>query len=288
MKAGFHLVLWVQEIFSLLSAWVGRIFSAWVGRISFAVATFISVLLVPLLVVIFEGGAAGFERVSWVVGTASLALIFLAAVFSYAASLASRREEFHVLKSARLLLVSEFAEVQGMAEIKFPSLAGRSPIAVRNFLLENGIWTRDDILGFDDALRVRNSIVHSSGELSKELAASEALVVSGALEVVRHLQRKIQESEFFQLNSSRSKIESSKLEDEAASGAFSGEKSSPREVRFITVAEVATIMRISKMTAYRMIDAGVLPAIKVGRSYRVPEEAVRYYIDSVMIADRNS
>lgn len=280
MKVGSHLVRWMQEISSLLSAWI--------GRISFAAAAIVSVILAPLLVVIFEGGAAGFERISWAAGIASLVLGFFALGFSYANSLADRREEFRVLESARLLLVSEFAAVQELAEIKFPSLAGRSPIAVRNFLLENGIWTRGDILRFDDVLRVRNSIVHSSGELSKELAASEALVVSESLEAVRHLQRKIQESEFCQSNSNRLKIENSKLDDGVVCRDFSGEPSSPRETRFITVAEVATIMRISKMTAYRMIGAGVLPAIKVGRSYRVPEEAVRYYIDNVMIADRNS
>src|SRR5689334_11225426 len=38
------------------------------------------------------------------------------------------------------------------------------------------------------------------------------------------------------------------------------------EVRFLTVAEVASIMRVSKMTVYRMVHAGELPAIRVGRS----------------------
>ncbi|MEV2278727.1 helix-turn-helix domain-containing protein [Nocardiopsis sp. NPDC049922] len=50
------------------------------------------------------------------------------------------------------------------------------------------------------------------------------------------------------------------------------------EVRFLTVAEVATIMRVSKMTVYRMVHSGVLPAIRVGRSYRVPERAVHDYL----------
>jgi excisionase family DNA binding protein len=47
------------------------------------------------------------------------------------------------------------------------------------------------------------------------------------------------------------------------------------EVRFLTVAEVAAIMRVSKMTVYRMVHGGELPAIRVGRSFRVPEDAVR-------------
>lgn len=50
------------------------------------------------------------------------------------------------------------------------------------------------------------------------------------------------------------------------------------EVRFLTVAEVATIMRVSKMTVYRLVHAGDLPAIRVGRSFRVPEQAVHDYL----------
>lgn len=46
------------------------------------------------------------------------------------------------------------------------------------------------------------------------------------------------------------------------------------DVRFLTVAEVAEIMRVSKMTVYRLVHAGELPAIRFGRSYRVPESAV--------------
>lgn len=50
------------------------------------------------------------------------------------------------------------------------------------------------------------------------------------------------------------------------------------QVRFLTVAEVAAIMRVSKMTVYRLVQAGSLPAVRVGRSYRVPEKAVRDYL----------
>lgn len=46
------------------------------------------------------------------------------------------------------------------------------------------------------------------------------------------------------------------------------------DVRFLTVAEVAELMRVSKMTVYRLVHAGDLPAIRFGRSYRVPESAV--------------
>lgn len=50
------------------------------------------------------------------------------------------------------------------------------------------------------------------------------------------------------------------------------------QVRFLTVAEVAQIMRVSKMTVYRLVHAGELPAVRVGRSFRVQEKAVHDYL----------
>ncbi|MFX4295311.1 MULTISPECIES: helix-turn-helix domain-containing protein [Streptomyces] len=50
------------------------------------------------------------------------------------------------------------------------------------------------------------------------------------------------------------------------------------EAKFLTVAEVAAVMRVSKMTVYRLVHAGQLPAIRVGRSFRVPEQAVHEYL----------
>ena len=55
------------------------------------------------------------------------------------------------------------------------------------------------------------------------------------------------------------------------------------EVKFLTVAEVATVMRVSKMTVYRMVHAGDLPAVRVGRSFRVPEKAVHDYLRKAFI-----
>jgi excisionase family DNA binding protein len=55
------------------------------------------------------------------------------------------------------------------------------------------------------------------------------------------------------------------------------------EVRFLTVAEVAAIMRVSKMTVYRLVHSGVLPAVRVGRSFRVPEDAVHQYLRSSFV-----
>lgn len=50
------------------------------------------------------------------------------------------------------------------------------------------------------------------------------------------------------------------------------------EVRFLTVAEVAAVMRVSKMTVYRLVHSGEMPAVRVGRSFRVPEQAVHDYL----------
>ncbi len=56
------------------------------------------------------------------------------------------------------------------------------------------------------------------------------------------------------------------------------------DVRFLTVAEVATIMRVSKMTVYRLVHSGELEAIRVGRSFRVPEQAVNQYLKDAFVA----
>lgn len=49
----------------------------------------------------------------------------------------------------------------------------------------------------------------------------------------------------------------------------------PSAPRFLTVAEVAQMARVSRMTVYRMVHAGDLPAIRVGKSFRVPEAAAQ-------------
>ena len=55
------------------------------------------------------------------------------------------------------------------------------------------------------------------------------------------------------------------------------------QVQFLTVAEVASLMRVSKMTVYRLVHSGELPAVRVGRSFRVPEQAVHEYLSQAYI-----
>ena len=49
-------------------------------------------------------------------------------------------------------------------------------------------------------------------------------------------------------------------------------------MKFLTVAEVASVMRVSRMTVYRLVHSGEVPAVRVGRSFRVPERAVHEYL----------
>lgn len=49
-------------------------------------------------------------------------------------------------------------------------------------------------------------------------------------------------------------------------------------MRYLTVAEVAETMRVSRMTVYRLVHSGEMPAVRVGRSYRVPQDALDAYL----------
>ena len=53
--------------------------------------------------------------------------------------------------------------------------------------------------------------------------------------------------------------------------------------RFLTVPEVAEQMRVSNMTVYRLLHSGELPAIRVGRSFRVPAQALESYLSTTYV-----
>ena len=55
--------------------------------------------------------------------------------------------------------------------------------------------------------------------------------------------------------------------------------------RFLTVAEVAYLTRLSKATVYRFVRDGRIRAVRFGRSYRVTEAAVDEYIDNAGVPD---
>lgn len=48
--------------------------------------------------------------------------------------------------------------------------------------------------------------------------------------------------------------------------------------QLLTVMEVAAVMRVSNMTVYRLIKAGHLAALRVGKNYRIRESDVDRYL----------
>ncbi len=48
--------------------------------------------------------------------------------------------------------------------------------------------------------------------------------------------------------------------------------------KFLTVAEVAATVRLSKMSVYRLIHSGQLEAVQFGRSFRISEQALDEYL----------
>ncbi|OBK25742.1 DNA-binding protein [Mycobacterium asiaticum] len=70
--------------------------------------------------------------------------------------------------------------------------------------------------------------------------------------------------------------------DSAGKGARDGGSADAGQSRtqFLTVAEVAALMRVSKMTVYRLVHNGELPAVRVGRSFRVHAKAVHDMLET--------
>ena len=51
-----------------------------------------------------------------------------------------------------------------------------------------------------------------------------------------------------------------------------------------TVGEVAEHMRVSTMTVYRLIKSGELPAIRVGKNYRIRGDDLGSYLEAAATA----
>ncbi len=49
--------------------------------------------------------------------------------------------------------------------------------------------------------------------------------------------------------------------------------------RLFKVADIAEALLVSRMTVYRMIRSGALPAVQFGRSFRVTEYDLRRYLE---------
>ncbi len=63
---------------------------------------------------------------------------------------------------------------------------------------------------------------------------------------------------------------------------------SSMEEPLLTVGEVASVMRVSNMTVYRLIKSGQLAAIRVGKNYRIRRGDVdRYLSDRAVHIEEN-
>ena len=49
---------------------------------------------------------------------------------------------------------------------------------------------------------------------------------------------------------------------------------------FLTLNEVADLLRVSKLTVWRYVDAGKLPAYKFGRDLRIKKTELEVFIES--------
>ncbi|MEX2549488.1 MAG: helix-turn-helix domain-containing protein [Nitriliruptoraceae bacterium] len=52
----------------------------------------------------------------------------------------------------------------------------------------------------------------------------------------------------------------------------------------LTVAEVAEVLRVSNMTVYRLIKAGDMPALRVGKNYRIREADLETFLAEGTVA----
>jgi len=53
--------------------------------------------------------------------------------------------------------------------------------------------------------------------------------------------------------------------------------------QLLTAAEVADHLRVSTMTVYRLVRRGELPAVRVGRNYRVRAADLAAYLDNQVV-----
>ncbi len=52
------------------------------------------------------------------------------------------------------------------------------------------------------------------------------------------------------------------------------------EIEVLTVEEVANLLKLSKITIYRLIKTGEIPAYKIGASWRINKKDLELYIEA--------
>ena len=73
--------------------------------------------------------------------------------------------------------------------------------------------------------------------------------------------------------------------DDAADGTGSG---APGVGPVLTVAEVADALRVSTMTVYRLVQAGDLPALRVGKNIRIRTRDLDAFLEAGTVSLRDS
>ena len=63
----------------------------------------------------------------------------------------------------------------------------------------------------------------------------------------------------------------------------SAQGSGPTTGPLLTVIEVAEVLRVSNMTVYRLIKSGELPALRVGKNYRIRESELEAFLAAGLI-----
>ena len=58
-------------------------------------------------------------------------------------------------------------------------------------------------------------------------------------------------------------------------------------MNLLTTEEVAEKLKVSKYTIYSLIKSGKLPALRIGRSFRVHEEELNDYLHKCIITHEN-
>lgn len=53
----------------------------------------------------------------------------------------------------------------------------------------------------------------------------------------------------------------------------------PSDDPFLTPAEIARDLRVSKMTVFRLLSTGAIPSIRVGRQFRIRQSAYLQYLN---------
>ena len=58
-------------------------------------------------------------------------------------------------------------------------------------------------------------------------------------------------------------------------------------MNLLTTEEVAEKLKVTKYTVYNLIKSGELPALRIGRSFRVHEEELNDYLRKCIITHEN-